>query len=200
VGKLLTPPDGQSARGERLDKRFTTKWVQKLPVYQAAMDHEQSIRVGYQALLTTLEIGLFGLWFTLYQLNLTLYPWLLAVASIILCIFFGTACEFRARNVDVWRRRIVELISGTDFEDAFKESKYRWIPFGGPGYWGNYVFGHWYERIIIPAMLAVWIYLLWYLISPLYLIALIGSWLWILYTFNLVEPKETYYDYDTRRI
>jgi len=192
--KLTSQPE-LSAGAKRLDKQFTTRWMQKLPVYQAAMDHEQSIRVGYQALLTTLEIALFGLWFTLYQFNLTMYPWLLSVASISLCIFFGTACEFRARNVDVWRRRIVELVDGTDIEDAFKESKYRWIPFGGPGYWGNYVFGHWFERIMIPIMLSVWLYLLWYFTTPLYLVGIVGSWLWILYTFNLVELKETYYDY-----
>jgi hypothetical protein len=195
--RKLTPPNELSVREKHLNKQFITKWVQKLPVYQAAMDHEQTIRVGYQALLTTLETALFGLWFTLYQLNLTMYPWLLALASITLCIFFGTACEFRARNVDVWRRRIVELVSGTDIEDAFKEGKYRWIPFGGPGYWGNYVFGHWYERILIPIMLAVWLSLLWYLASPVYLISLVASWLWILYTFNLVELKAEYYDYDT---
>jgi hypothetical protein len=196
--RKLVSPDRQSIREKQLDKQFTTKWVQKLPVYQAAMDHEQSIRLGYQALLTTLDIALFGLWFTLYQLNLTMYPWLLALASITLCIIFGTACEFRARNVDVWRRRIVELVSGTDFEDVFKECKYRWIPFGRPGYWGNYVFGHWFERFLIPIMLAVWLYLLWLLANPLYLIGIVASWLWILYTFNLVEPKEAYYDYDKR--
>jgi len=168
--RKLTSPDRQRIREKQLDKQFTTKWVQKLPVYQAAMDHEQTIRLGYQALLTTLDIALFGLWFTLYQLNLTMYPWLLALASITLCIIFGIACEFRARNVDVWRRRIVELVSGTDIEDAFKECKYRWIPFGGPGYWGNYVFGHWFERFLIPIMLAVWLYLLWLLANPLLLL------------------------------
>lgn len=128
----------QGIREKRLSKEFTTKWVEKLSVYQAAMAQEQSIRMGYQTLLTTLEIALFGLWFTLLQFNLTMYPWLLAVVGIILCIFFGTACEFRARNVDVWNRCIVELVSGTDLEDAFKESKYRWVPFGKSGYWGNY--------------------------------------------------------------
>lgn len=194
--RKLTPPEEPSVREKHFKKGFTTKWDEKLPVYQAAMDHEESIRIGYQALLTTLETVLFGLWFTLYELNLTKYPWLLSVASITLCIFFGTACEYRARNVDIWRRRIVELISGTDVEDAFKEGKYQAIPFGGPGYWGNYVFGHWYERILIPIMLGVWIYLLWYFAHPLYLFGVIASWLWILYTFNLVELKETYYDYE----
>jgi len=194
----LIPQNKLNAREKHLNKQFTTEWVQKLPVYQAAMDHEQTIRVGYQALLTTLEIALFGLWFTLYQLDLTLYPWLLSVASITLCIIFGIACEFRARNVDVWRRRIVELVSGTDIEDAFKEGKYRWIPFGGPGYWGNYVFGHWFERFLIPIMLSVWLSLLWYFTTPLYLIGLVAIWLWILYTFNLVELEEAYYDYDKR--
>jgi len=196
--RKLTPLDELSDREKRLNKEFTTKWVQKLSVYQAAMDHEQTIRMGYQSLLTTLELALFGLWFTLYQFNLTMYPWLLAVTSITLCIFFGTACEYRARNVDVWTRRIVELISETDLEDAFKESKYRWIPFGKPGYRGNYVFGHWYERILIPLMMAVWLYLLWYFTSPFYLIGLIASWFWILYAFNLLKIKEEYYDYHTR--
>lgn len=196
--RKLTPPDELSVREKRLNKEFTTKWVQKLPVYQKAMDHEQTIRMSYQSLLTTLETALFGLWFTLYQFNLTMFPWLLAVTSIALCIFFGTACEYRARNVDVWIRRIAGLISGTDLEDAFKESKYRWIPFGKHGYWGNYVFGHWYERILIPIMMAVWLYVLWYFTSPFYLIGLIASWLWILYAFDLLKLREEYYDYHTR--
>jgi len=193
----LSPPDDLGVREKRLKKEFTTSWLQKLSVYQEAMEHEQTIRMGYQSLLTTLEIALFGLWFTLYQFNLTMYPWLLAVTSITLCIFFGTACEYRARNVDVWTRRIVELIGGTDLEDAFKESKYRWIPFGKRGYWGNYVFGHWYERILIPMFMAVWLYLLWFFTSPLYLVGLIASWLWILYAFNLLRLEEKYYDYNT---
>jgi len=195
--RKMPSQDELNVRRKSIDKEFTTKWVQKLSVYQTAMDHEQMIRIGYQSLLTTLEIALFGLWFTLLQFNLTMYPWLLAVISITLCIFFGTACEFRARNVDMWTRRIVELISGTDLEDAFKESKYRWIPFGKRGYWGNYVFGHWYERILIPMMMAVWLYLLWLLASPFYLIGIIASWLWILYAFNILKLKEEYYGYHT---
>jgi len=188
----------QGIREKRLSKEFTTKWAEKLSAYQVAMAQEQSIRIGYQSLLTTLEIGLFGLWFTLLQFNLIMYPWLLGVVSIILCIFFGTACEFRARNVDVWTRRIVELISGTDLEDAFKESKYRWIPFGKSGYRGNYLFGHWYERILIPMMMTVWLYLLWFLESPFYLIGIIAAWLWTLYAFNILRLREEYYDYRTR--
>jgi hypothetical protein len=188
----------QGNRGKRLSREFTTKWTEKLMAYQAAMAQEQSIRMGYQSLLTTLEIALFGLWFTLLQFNLTMYPWLLAVVSIILCIFFGTACEYRARNVDVWIRRIVELVSETDLEDAFKESKYRWIPLGKSGYWGNYLFGHWYERILVPMMMTVWLYLLWFLESPFYLIGMIAAWLWILYAFTILRLKEEYYDYRKR--
>lgn len=33
------------------------------------MDHEQNIRIGYQSLLTTLEVALFVMFFILYQLE-----------------------------------------------------------------------------------------------------------------------------------
>ncbi|MEM2913435.1 MAG: hypothetical protein QXR06_03725 [Candidatus Bathyarchaeia archaeon] len=56
-------------------------------------------------------------------------------------------------------------------------------------------FGHWYERILVPMMMIVWLYLLWFLESPFYLIGIIATWLWMLYVFNILMLKEEYYDY-----
>lgn len=134
--------------------------IDKLAICQTCMDHEQSIRSGYQALLTALEAAIFGLVFVLVELQRTDRLWVLAMAGILLCLIFGTACEFRARNVDFWRRRIVELAKGTDLEDAFKGSKYGWIPFGKVGRFGEKVLGHWFERVLVPAIIVVWVWIL----------------------------------------
>lgn len=171
------------------------------------MDHEQSIRTSYQSLLTTLEVALFALFFTLYQLEFA-YLWLLSVAGIFLCLSFGIPCEYRARNVDIWRIRIVELVSGTDVEDAFKEGKYRWIPLGKAGVRGESLFGHWFERILIPFMFLIWLSILWYfsILLPFPIPLLIRVFfafmvfVWILYAFRLIdrliESKARYYDYE----
>ena len=165
------------------------------------------IRTSYQSLLTTLEVALFALFFTLYQLEFT-YLWLLSVAGILMCFSFGIACEYRARNVDIWRIRIVELIRGTDVEDAFKEGKYRWIPLANAGIRGEFLFGHWFERILITFMFLIWLSIVWYfpilLPSPIpLLIRLFFTFMvffWILYAFRLIdrliESTARYYDYE----
>lgn len=135
-------------------------WTSKLAICQACMDHEQSIRSGYQALLTALEATVFGLVFVLVELERTTHLWVLAIAGILLCLIFGMACEFRARNVDFWRRHIVELARGTDLEDAFKRSRYGWIPFGKVGRFGEKILGHWFERALVPAIIMVWVWIL----------------------------------------
>jgi hypothetical protein len=188
-------------------------WANILPIYQICMDHEQSIRTSYQSLLTTLEVALFALLITLYQLELRDYFWLLAIAGIFLCFCFGVACEYHARLVDTWRTRIVKLISGTEVEDAFKEGKYRWIPLKKVGLRGESLFGHWFERILIPMMLLAWLYVLWS--SPIGLSLSISLVIrsfstlvtcsWILYVFRFrfldhwIESRAEYYDYHRRK-
>ena len=170
-------------------------WIGLLSTYQTCMDHEQSIRTSYQSLLTTLEVALFALLITLHQLELRSYFWLLAITGISLCFCFGIACEYRARNVDIWRVRIVRLVSGTVLEDAFREGRYRWIPLGRVGYRAESLVGHWFERILIPSMLLIWLFILWYFpIQPSFsvslLIRLFSTFVacgWISYVFGLAD-------------
>lgn len=170
-------------------------WINILPTYQTCMDHEQSIRISYQSLLTALEVALFALLITLYQLELRDYFWLLAIAGIFLCFCFGLACEFRARNVDIWRIRIVKLVSGTEVEDAFREGKYGWIPLGEVGSKAESLIGHWFERILIPIMLFMWLFMIWYFpiglsFSVSLLIRLAFTFIacsWILYAFGFMD-------------
>ena len=173
----------------------TNNRINILPIYQTCMDHEQSIRISYQSLLTTLEVALFALLITLYQLELRDFFWLLAIAGIFLCFSFGTACEFRARNVDIWRIRIVKLVRGTQVEDAFKEGKYGWIPLGKAGFKAESLIGHWFERVLIPIMLLMWLLIIWYfpielsfsisLLIRLFLTFIACSW--ILYAFGFTD-------------
>jgi hypothetical protein len=86
---------------------LTSDWTDKLSIYIDCMDHEQSIRTAYQALLTSLEVSLLSLFFFSLQLNLIEYLWIFFVLGMLLCPPFAIACEFRARNVDVWRIHIV---------------------------------------------------------------------------------------------
>lgn len=130
--------------------------INKLAVCQTCMGYEQSIRVSYQSLLAALETILFGFVFVLVELQRKGFLSALGVAGILMCIGIGAACEFRARNVDFWRRRIMELVEGTDLADDFIESKYGWIPLGKAGRVGEKYFGHWFERIVIPVLVVVW--------------------------------------------
>jgi len=179
----------------------------KLSTYLTCMNHGQSIRTSYQSLLTTLEVAVFGLVFTLYQLKLTDNLWLLPFAGIFLCIFFGVACEFRARNVDYWNKRIVVLVKETDLEDDFKGGKYGTPddrhPFfdkgsrvGKLGRRGDRLFGHWFERILVSAMLISWMILLWVFSPSLairlltFLYGALAVGFWITYAFRVIELRE----------
>jgi len=168
-----------------------SNWMDKLGTYLSCMSYEQGIRTSYQGLLTSLEVVILGLVFTLYQLKLTLYLWLLPVGGIFLCIVFGVACEFRARNVDFWRNEIVKLVRGTDLHETFSSGKYNWIPMGRVGLWSEYLFGHWFERILVSAMLIVWLFLLWFLSSPIVILVLgvLATIFWITHAFKIIELK-----------
>lgn len=213
-GKTYLNSAGENTQNITMKKATANNnWTNILPIYQACMDHEQSIRTSYQSLLTALEVALFALLVTLYQLKLRDYFWLLSIAGIFLCFGFGTACEYHARLVDIWRTRIVKLVGGTEAEDAFKEGKYRWIPLGKVGLRGESLFSHWFERILIPIMLVTWLSVLWYFpirlpLSISLLIRLFSTFMtcsWILYVFRFrfidrwVESKAKYYDYHRRK-
>lgn len=129
----------------------------KIAIYQTCMGYEESIRVGYQSLLTSLEAIFFGIVFVLAQIDKAGSFNMLASLGILLCLTFGLACEFRARNVDFWRSQILNLANGTDLMNAFAGSKYGWVPLGKAGRLGEKLLGHWFERIVIPAMIVIWI-------------------------------------------
>jgi len=183
------------------EKIPSSNWVDKVSIFQTCMDHEQSIRTSYQSLLTTLEVAIFGLFFTLYQLELTGHLWILSVVGITLCVIFGIPCEYRARNVDYWRKEIVKLVSKKDLENFFEGGKYRWIPFGKLGDLGEYLFGHWFERLLLSIILIVWQIPLWVLLSPFTILSftiepfiirslcIIVICLWIIFIFELIEIK-----------
>lgn len=134
--------------------------MMKLAIYQTSMGYEQSIRVSYQSLLAALETILFGFVFVLVELERKGSIWMLATAGILLCLGIGAACEFRARNVDFWRRRITKLAKGTDLAKDFTESRYGWVPFGKAGRTGEKLLGHWFERAVIPAIVIIWVWIL----------------------------------------
>lgn len=186
--KLLTLEEKPVESRERINTR---DWTNKLSIYLSAMDHESKIRTSYQSLLTSLEAALFSLVITLYQLKLIDLLWLFPIGGIALCFFLGIACEFRARNIDVWRVRIVEVVKGTDLEEAFKEAKYRWIPFGKAGFWGEYLFGHWFERIFVTSIITIWVIAVFYFPTPFILrpLSIWAACFWIIYVFGLIEPK-----------
>jgi hypothetical protein len=221
--KLTLTVQEERYTNSNVEKTVTTRnWITILPIYQTCMDHEQMIRTSYQSLLTTLEVGILVLFFTLYQLNLTYHLWLLSVAGVSLCLFFGIASEYRARNVDIWRVRIVKLVSGTDVEDAFKEGKYRWIPsrvklvrgvedttkvsrqipIGKVGFWGEYLLGHWFERILVSGVLVMWLITLWLFPSPftIRLCGVLATGFWIIYAFGIIELKGEIIPYIHRRL
>lgn len=180
--------------GEKLalttKRRKVSSWKYKLTVYLACMDHEEKIRTSYQSLLTSLEIAMLGFTYYLYQLNMINLIWLLPTAGTALCIFFGVACEFRARNVDYWRVQIFELVRGTDLEERFKEAKYEWIPFGKAGFFRRH-FGHWFERILVSGLLILWQSSLCVFTSPLIIrwLGILATLGWLTYVFDVVKLK-----------
>jgi len=149
----------------------TKHGINKLPVFQAAMEHEQSIRTSYQSLLTALETGLFSLFFIMIQLQWIDYLWVLPGIGLFLLLVFGIPCDYRARNYDTWRKHIINLVKGTELENYFKEGKYghfdEWHPFfdkksrfGRLGRLVDKVVGHWFERLLLPLMSIIWLVLL----------------------------------------
>ena len=145
------------------ERKAIDSTVDKLTLYETCMAYEQSIRTSYQALLTTLVVAIFGLVLVLVELQRTERLWMLVVGTILLCLIFTPACEFRANNVDFWRRRMVELADGTELLEVFNEAKYGWIPLGKAGRFGERLVGHWFERVLVPftcVALVIWTWLL----------------------------------------
>lgn len=87
------------------------------------MNHELSIRTAYQSLLTSLKspssASLLFIEIEFDGLSLDFLYLRNAFVST-----FAIACESNARNVDIWRIHIVELVKGIDIEQVFKEGKY----------------------------------------------------------------------------
>jgi len=145
------------------DDKAINSTIDKLTLYQACMTYEQSIRTSYQASLTTLVVAIFGLVYVLVELQQTERLWTLVIGTILLCLIFTPACEFRANNVDFWRRRIIEIAEGTELLEVFKGAKYGWIPLGKVGRFGEKLVGHWFERVLVPLMcitLVIWTWIL----------------------------------------
>jgi hypothetical protein len=88
--------------------------------YQACLAREESIRLSYKSLLTTLEVAFYLLFFTLLQLNLTNYIPFLCMAALLLCFVFGAASEFHAVNVDYWEEQIVKMIASLPLKNIFR--------------------------------------------------------------------------------
>jgi hypothetical protein len=145
------------------DRKAIDSTIDKLTLYQTCMAYEQSIRTSYQALLTTLVVAIFGLVLFLVELQRPERLWMLVVGTILLCLVFTPACEFRANNVDFWRRKMIELADGTELLEVLKEAKYGWIPLGKVGRFGERLVGHWFERVLVPFMcvaLVIWTWIL----------------------------------------
>jgi hypothetical protein len=166
---------------------------EKLTVYQAALDHEQGIRSNFQNLLIAIQGIFFGVFITLSQLELREQNWVLAFISILTCVILGVAAEYRARNVDIWRKNIVRLIKGTELEEVFYEGKYRWYLFK-PSFIQvitQYLFGHWFERIITSAIISGWAIVLYFSFCPrmFQVISGIAILFWFVYTFRILDLK-----------
>jgi hypothetical protein len=145
------------------DRKAIDSTIDRLTLYQTCMAYEQSIRTSYQALLTTLVVAIFGLVLVLVELQRTERLWMLVVGTILLCLVFTPACEFRAHNVDFWRRKMIELADGTELLEVLKGAKYGWIPLGKVGRFGERLVGHWFERVLVPLMcvaLIIWTWIL----------------------------------------
>ena len=162
---------------------------EKLAVYQTAMDHEQGFRAGFQNLLITIQGIIFGIIFTLNQLGYNEQNWILSFTSIIVCVVLGMVGEYRARNVDIWRRNIVRLIEGTELEEVFLEGNYRTHPFERTflQLLVQYLFGHWFERAIILAIIIGWSIFLYSFYCPISIkiIAGLAILFWFTYTFHI---------------
>jgi len=145
------------------DRKAAGSTIDKLTLYETCMAYEQSIRTSYQALLATLVVAIFGLTLVLVELQRTERLWMLVVGTVLLCLIFTPACEFRANNVDFWRRKMIELANGTELLEVFNGAKYGWIPLGKAGRLGERLAGHWFERVLVPFMcvaLVIWTWIL----------------------------------------
>lgn len=149
-----------------------------------------------------MKLAFLAFFFFLYELGFVEYLWIFFVIGMLLCPPFTIACEFQARVVDIWRIRIVELVKGTDVEDAFREAMYRWIPFGKKGFWGEYYLGHWFERVFVLFILLIWWCIgLQFFPRPLTIaFSILVTLSWGTYVFRLIEPKGEIIPYLHRRV
>uniref|UniRef100_A0A7V4NFN9 Uncharacterized protein n=1 Tax=Fervidobacterium pennivorans TaxID=93466 RepID=A0A7V4NFN9_FERPE len=157
--------------------------------YQACLAREETIRLSYKSLLTNLEVAFYLLFFMLLQLNLTNYIPFLCMAGLLLCFAFGAASEFHAVNADYWEEQIVRLIASSPLKDIFGQGKYKQVPLGKIGRWGQHLAGHWFEKIAVLIMVLAWLFILWrFLSNPLVcLVFTFMALVWFLYVFHVLD-------------
>jgi hypothetical protein len=172
---------------------YDPDFLERVQIYQTGMDHEAGVVTHYQGLIATLETALLALFTTLYELSIMGQIWILAFMGILIGVSFGVAGEYRLRNVDIWRKHIVALVAGTDLESVFRESKYRWSPFGKTWLqsWAQRFAGHWFERIVLTLIIGVWIYILWVFPSPclLRILSPFVAVFWVIYVFDILKLR-----------
>jgi hypothetical protein len=177
-----------------------TEIYERITIYQTAMDHEQSFRSLFIQLLVTMQGILFATAIALAQLSAdsatdySHHTWALAAAAIVFCLAFGSVSEYRARNVDTWRKLIVmallESHEHTEIRRAFYEGKYRWSV--ARQTWlqmlFQYVVGHWLEKPFVFLLICGWSVLLYGSSCPVVLQVLIGlsSLLWFAYVWGFL--------------
>jgi len=141
------------------DKRKTENWHDVLQIYQAAQSHEQDIRQHYQSTFLVVESALLGIFLVLQKdINPSFVP-VLSISGLLGCWLFGAPCKFRARNVDLWRMSIVQLVEDTNLSEVFDAGKYRWFAFGEKGLIMQDILGHWFEVIVISSVHLLWLYI-----------------------------------------
>ena len=140
----------------------------KLSTYRGCMDHEQSVRSSYQSIILTIESILFSIYFVMMGTDWAgSYLLALPLLGIVFC-GLAIVSDYRAVNVDRWRRTIIDLVEGTELEKDFKEGRWgdpiKQHPFYGTktkrGKFGRIVdcaLGHVIERAVTPLIFSVWV-------------------------------------------
>jgi len=152
---------------EDKENTFAASWIDKLAIYQGAMDHEQSIRSSYQSLFITIQSIIISVFLVIIGTDWS-GSYLLAF-PILGMLFCGlaVASDFRATNADYWSRKIIDLVEKTDMKEDFKGGRYgdpkRQHPFfsskskiGKSGRRVDSMFGHTIERVVAPAIFLSW--------------------------------------------
>jgi hypothetical protein len=114
-----------------------------------------------------------------------------------LAFIFGISSEFRARNSDVWRSKVVELVKNDELlRDAFIRSHYWTSPKFLTKFFNKNLgkWGHWFEEIVIPIMMMAWCYILFKFTSPLLskILGILEFGVYLLYHIKDVPWEKTF--------